>query len=91
MNIPKIPSLSKPTSLTGQYMSEEWLKFFNELLQYIQAVTSGEVLSEDPTDPENNTWWIVAEPGSPLTTISLKVRLYDTTYLLASIDVPTPP
>lgn len=80
-----------PLVTEGRYPTDyvtlmlQWL-----ITQASRALRGGTILADDPAVPTNNTWWIVAEPGTPLTTIALKVQIYDTTYSLASIDVPTP-
>lgn len=66
-------------------------EFLNGVGEFVELGSGGGIaLTTDPVDPVDRQWWVVVIAGTPLTTIALRIFLYDEIWTIAGIDVPTP-
>ena len=45
------------------------------------------IMTADPTNPSDDTWWIVRTGTSPTLDVDIRVRIAGTTYTLAGITL----
>lgn len=50
-------------------------------------ITTGTLLTADPLNPPNDSWWVVRIGNSPAMVVSLKARINGVTQVIATITI----